>query len=110
MNINLSGLNLPAWVTDNLDAIAAFEPLPTPARECLVTECTRDSARAGLCRSHFVRARDTYGPIPPSRDSAARRQARTRAGGPSETSETPDPAGMADAPHEVTGDPTERSR
>ena len=81
MTIDLSGLNLPAWVADNLDAIAAFEPLPAPARACLVTECTRDSARAGLCRSHFVRARDTFGPVPPSRTSAARRRADIASGG-----------------------------
>jgi len=81
MNIDLSGLNLPAWVVDNLDAIAAFEPLPAPARACLVTKCTRDSARAGLCRSHFVRARDTFGPVPPSRTSATRRRAEFVSGG-----------------------------
>lgn len=76
MNINLSGLNLPAWVVENLDAIVAFGPLVAPARACLVTECTRDAVRCGLCRAHYVRARDTFGPIPPSRVPASRRQGR----------------------------------
>lgn len=79
MNSKQSSLNLPAWVTDNLDAIAAFGPLAAPARECLVAGCRRDAVRCGLCRAHFVRARDTFGPVPPSRDTEARRRARARA-------------------------------
>lgn len=67
---------LPEWVAENLDAIVAFGPLDTPARGCFVLGCRRDASRAGLCRAHFVRARDTFGPVPPSRDSAARQRAR----------------------------------
>lgn len=81
MNANHPGLNLPTWVADNLDAIAAFGPLPAPARRCLVTGCGRDAVRCGLCRAHFVRARDAFGPVPPSRDSVARRRARAQASG-----------------------------
>jgi len=76
MNTNLDGLNLPAWVVDNLDAIAAFETLSAPARACLVTGCTRDAVRCGLCRSHYVRARDTFGPVPPSRTAEGRKRAQ----------------------------------
>ena len=64
---------LPAWVTDNLDAILAFGPLPTPARECMVPGCGRDAFRLSLCKAHHTRARDTFGPVPPSRASVARR-------------------------------------
>lgn len=58
---------LPEWVTANLDAILAFEPFTTPVRGCFVPGCRRDALRAGMCRGHFVRARDAYGPRPPSR-------------------------------------------
>lgn len=77
---------LPAWVADNLDAILAFGALDTPARGCFVLGCRRDASRAGLCRSHFVRARDTFGPVPPSRDSAARQRARAEQAGVGPTS------------------------
>ena len=60
---------LPAWVADNLDAILAFDPLPNPARGCFVLACRRDSQRAGLCTTHFRRARDIFGSRPPSRGS-----------------------------------------
>lgn len=63
---------LPEWVTDNLDAILAFELFTGPVRGCFVPGCRRDALRAGMCRGHFVRARDAYGPRPPSR--GARRQ------------------------------------
>ena len=64
---------LPAWVTDNLDAILAFELLPSPARGCMVPGCRRDAFRLSLCRTHYNRARDTFGPVPPSRATVARR-------------------------------------
>lgn len=83
---------LPAWVADNLDAILAFGPLPTPARGCMVPGCRRDTFRLSLCKSHYTRARDTFGPVPPSRASAARR-ARAESAGVAPTDDpTPDPA------------------
>lgn len=81
---------LPDWVTDNLDAILAFELLPTPARGCMVPGCRRDAFRLSLCKSHYTRARDTFGPVPPSRASAARR-AESAGVVPTDDS-TPDPA------------------